>query len=226
MMKKVLFILLITFFGLNTFIFGQPKLDKFESEIQTFEHTDSLYDFNPKSVLFVGSSSIRRWETLSSDMAPIPVINRGFGGSTIPEVIYYADRIILPYHPKLLILYCGENDLANDNTKARQAVKSFKKFSAYMNKNLPETKVFFISIKPSISRVQYWTKMQEANAKIKKIIEQKANYYYVDVASKMLDNKGVVLQDIFVEDNLHLNTKGYAIWSELLKPTLEKHYLN
>jgi len=95
-----------------------------------------------------------------------------------------------------------------------------------MKVNLPDTKVFFVSIKPSISRVQYWTKMQEANAKIIKIMERKSNYYFVDVASEMLDHQGVVLQDIFVEDNLHLNAKGYAIWTDLLKPILEKYYVN
>ena len=225
-MKKILFFSAVLFFSLATITFAQQNLDKFESEIRKFEHIDSITTYDPESILFVGSSSIRRWESLTQDMAPMSVINRGFGGSTIPEVIYYADRIILPFHPKLLVLYCGENDLANDNTKANQAVKSFKQFIAYMKVNLPDTKVFFVSIKPSISRVQYWTKMQEANAKIIKIMERKSNYYFVDVASEMLDHQGVVLQDIFVEDNLHLNAKGYAIWTDLLKPILEKYYVN
>jgi lysophospholipase L1-like esterase len=157
-------------------------------------------------------------------MAPMAVINRGFGGSKIPEVVYYADRIIKPHQPKLLVFYCGENDLANDVTKAKEALKRFKSFEKYMRKNLADTKVFFLSIKPSISREQYWEKMQQANDMIAKFISRKDNYIYVDVASKMLDENGIVLQDIFLEDNLHMNAKGYKIWTSELRPILEKHY--
>ena len=134
-MKKILFFSAVLFFSLATITFAQQNLDKFESEIRKFEHIDSITTYDPESILFVGSSSIRRWESLTQDMAPMSVINRGFGGSTIPEVIYYADRIILPFHPKLLVLYCGENDLANDKAKPNQAVKSFKKFYTYFPKS-------------------------------------------------------------------------------------------
>jgi len=203
---------------------AQPKIDRFESQIINFEKEDQANGYKPEAVLFTGSSSIRRWTTLVEDMAPIPVINRGFGGSTIPEVLYYADRIIFPHKPKIIAFYCGENDLANDESKAKLALRSFKKFHKYIAENLPDTKVYFIAIKPSIKREMYWPKMQKANKKISRFINRKTNLYYIDTSSKMLDENGVVLQDIFVDDDLHLNKKGYQIWTDTLKPILERTY--
>lgn len=222
-MKRTQLILPLLFTFIFTISHGQ-KLDKYESTITEFEQEDIKNGFQPGSIVFAGSSSIRRWETLSQDMSPMPVINRGFGGSTIPEVTYYADRIILPHHPKIIVLYCGENDLANDQVKSKLALKSFKKFVSYLGINLPNTKVFFIAIKPSIKRWNFWPKLEDANAKIEKYISKKENLYYIDVATKMLDEYGVVLQDIFVEDNLHMNAKGYEIWTAILKPILKEHY--
>jgi lysophospholipase L1-like esterase len=203
---------------------AQNKIDRFESAIIEFEKIDQENGYQPESVLFTGSSSIRMWKTLAEDMAPIPVINRGFGGSTIPEVLHYADRIILPHQPKYIVLYCGENDLSNDETKAKEALKSFKAFHKYLQENLQDSRLYFIAIKPSISRKKYWPKLQEANKKISKFISKQDNYFFVDTASRMLDNNGIVLQDIFVDDNLHMNAKGYEIWTNILKPILEKDY--
>jgi lysophospholipase L1-like esterase len=223
-MKKQFFILILLLAGITITGYTQQKLDKFESAILEYEKQDQKNGHQPGAVLFTGSSSIRMWKSLADDMAPIPVLNRGFGGSTIPEVTYYADRILLPHQPKIIVFYCGENDLSNDEAKSDLALKSFKQFHTYMKKNLPETKVFFIAIKPSISRWHYWTKMSEANEKIEKFINRKDNYFFVDTASGMLDENGTVLQDIFIKDNLHMNEKGYDIWTKILKPILEKHY--
>ena len=224
-MRKPQYLATILFALCFTYSFGQ-KLDKFESTIVQFEEEDKRNGLHPESILFTGSSSVKRWETLEADFAPIPVLNRGFGGSTIPEVTYYADRIILPHKPKTIVFYCGENDLSNDEAEAKLALKSFKKFSKYLDKNLPETKLFFIAIKPSIKRWHYWSKLNEANQMIEKFIEKNDNYYFIDVAEKMLDKNGIVLQDIFVKDNLHLNEKGYKIWTETIKSIIESHYAN
>lgn len=223
-MKKILFYSLLIFAVSIGSAHAQQKLDRFENTIKEFEQEDRQNGHDPEAILFTGSSSIRKWNTLTVDMSPIPVINRGFGGSTIPEVLHYADRIILPHHPKIIVFYCGENDLSNDETKSAQALKSFKLFDEYMKQNLPDTKVFFLAIKPSVSRWKYWDKFSDANKKLAKFMEKKDNYYYVDTATPMLDDNGVVLQDIFVADNLHMNPKGYAIWTEVLKPILEEHY--
>lgn len=223
-MKYSGIIIFVTLLLFPIYVNAQINIDRFESAIVKFEHEDQEKGYQPKAVLFTGSSSIRRWESLSEDMAPIPVINRGFGGSTIPEVLHYADRIILPHQPKYIVLYCGENDLSNDETKAKEALNSFKAFHRYLQENLPDTRLYFIAIKPSIRREKYWPKLHQANKKISKFISKQDNYFFVDTASKMVDSNGVVLQDIFVDDNLHMNDKGYQIWTNVLKPILEQDY--
>lgn len=221
-MKKLQLFILTTLFLLPLLSIAQPNPDRFESTIREFEKEDKANGYQPESVLFTGSSSIRMWKTLEADMAPVPVLNRGFGGSTIPEVLHYADRIILPHQPKNIVFYCGENDLSNDEAEAQLALKRFKEFHKYLKKKLPETQLYFIALKPSIRRENYWPKLQKANKMLKKFMDGKKNYFFVDVASKMLDENGKVLQDIFLDDNLHLNEKGYKIWTETLKPLLEK----
>jgi lysophospholipase L1-like esterase len=223
-MKKLQLYFTALLFILPGLCIAQEKPDRFESTIREFEQQDKANGYKPEAVLFTGSSSIRMWKTLSDDMAPMPVLNRGFGGSTIPEVLYYANRIILPHKPRVIVFYCGENDLSNDEAKTSLALKSFKKFHQYMKDNLPETQLYFIAIKPSISREKYWSKIQKANKKIEKFISKKKNYFFVDTAFKMLDENGKVLQDIFLEDNLHMNAKGYTIWTETIKPMLETYY--
>ena len=222
--KKSLFIALFSLFFVVGLKAQKTPIDRFEKEIVQFEQQDRETGNIQNAIEFTGSSSIRMWKSLARDMAPMKVINRGFGGSTLPELLHYADRIILPYHPKILVVYCGENDLAIDKTKARTVVRSFRAFSRYLQEKLPYTKLFYISIKPSISRWAYWAKMAEANAHIKKIINKNPNYTFVDAASGMLDKEGFVKQDIFIEDNLHMNQKGYAIWTEILKPQLQPVY--
>jgi len=203
-------------------LFAQNKLDRYNAEIRKFEVEDSISGIKTGAVLFAGSSSIRMWKTLEADMAPIKVLNRGFGGSTIPEVTHYADRIILPYHPSILVLYCGENDISNDETTSDEVLKRFKEFNKYIRKNLPKTQLYYISMKPSVSRWKYWPKINEANRKIEAFIKKRKKYHYIDTASKMLDDNGIVFQDIFIKDNLHMNEKGYAIWTEVIKPEIEK----
>jgi lysophospholipase L1-like esterase len=219
-------ILIVILLYVFPFITQAQKIDRFEKAIIQFEEEDKLNGIQQGTILFTGSSSIKLWKTLKEDMDPMKVVNRGFGGSTIPEVTYYAERIILPYKPEILVIYCGENDLANDETKSSQALKNFKLFSKYMKKNLPETKVFFIAIKPSIRRWRYHGKFEEANEKIEKYISKNENYFFIDTASKMLDENMVVKQDIFIKDNLHMNSKGYDIWTETVKPILAEHYSN
>jgi len=216
-------IIVLAFISIPILSVGQ-KLDRFEKTILEYEQEDKKHGIIPGTIVFTGSSSIRMWKSLTDDMSPFPVINRGFGGSTIPEVTYYADRIIKPHQPKIIVFYCGENDLSNDESKSKLALKSFKLFSRYMEENLPETKVFFLAIKPSIKRWNYWPKLVDANNKIKKFIDKHDLYYYVDTASEMLDENDVVLQDIFLEDNLHMNDKGYTIWTNTIKPILELYY--
>jgi lysophospholipase L1-like esterase len=219
-MKRIL--LLVSVFLIAGQLFAQDQLHRYDDEIRKFELEDSISGIRKEAILFTGSSSIRLWKTLEADMAPLKVLNRGFGGSTLPEVTYYADRIILPYKPNIIVLYCGENDISNDQTTSEQVLQSFKEFHKYLRKNLPKTQLYYVSMKPSVSRWKYWQKVNEANLKIEAFIKKHKNYHYIDTATKMLDSDGMVFQDIFIADNLHMNEKGYAIWTEVIKPELEK----
>jgi lysophospholipase L1-like esterase len=196
----------------------------FESEIQEFERIDARDGYFPASVLFVGSSSIRMWGTLAADMNPLPVLNRGFGGASLSHVTYYADRIILPHKPRMIVLYAGENDLAYETGTIGNLVSYFNAWSNYLKSKLPGTQLYFISIKPSIARWQYWEKMKEANRQIREIIDREPDYHYIDVAGAMLTSSGYVRDDIFLSDNLHMNAKGYAIWTSIIKPKLTEEY--
>ncbi len=198
-------------------------LNRFDQAIFNMEQEDSTRIVLENEVLFIGSSSIRMWKTLREDFDPIPGINRGFGGSTMPEVIHYADRIIFPYNPKLIVLYCGENDIAEDATP-EQVFGSFKKLNAMIEKRLPETNLIFISMKPSVARWGLWDKYKAGNKLIKEYIETKNNRVYLESADVMLTESGQPDSSIFIEDMLHMNAKGYAAWKSLVRPAVEKLY--
>jgi lysophospholipase L1-like esterase len=222
-MKKTCYILIILLIDLG-FVLAQDKEHRFESQIREFEQEDAVNGYNPDAVFFTGSSSIRMWKTLAEDMSPIPVINRGFGGSVIPDVLYFGDRYLLPHKPEIIVLYSGDNDLANDHTKARDVLQSFKDLDAYLKEHLPDTRLFFISIKPSISREKYWPKMKKANKLLRKYMKKDPRLTFMDIASPVIDDAGKIRDDIFLEDNLHLNEKGYAIWTSIVKPYLMEVY--
>lgn len=199
-------------------------LDRFENTIIEYEQQD-LQEFPlPDGIVFTGSSSIRMWRTIQVDLAPLPVVSRGFGGSIIPEVLHYADRVIYPYHPQMVVIYAGENDIAKGFTPA-EVLANFKELAIDIHQNLPDAEVYFISIKPSVLRWEMWPTMQEANQMIKEYITQNDYLHYFDAAATMLDNQGVVKDDIFIKDNLHMNAKGYEGWTGLMKPVLQREWL-
>lgn len=201
----------------------EEHLDRFEQEIQAFEQADKK-EMPPKgAVLFVGSSSIRLWSTLESDFAPVPVINRGFGGATTPEVDYYADRIIYKYKPELIVFYCGENDIAEETAPA-VAFQNLKKYIGETEKNLAGTPVIFISAKPSVARWELWRKFQQFNSMVEQFATARPDFHYVDISSTLLNEEGKPDSTLFVEDGLHLNEMGYEKWVEKLKPMVEEFY--
>lgn len=198
--------------------FSQP----FKAEINAFMKSDSINMPAPGSILFVGSSSFTNWKDVKAYFPGFPIINRGFGGSSLPDVIYYAEQTILKYKPKQIYIYCGENDLAGNNAVTADTVlKRFKQLFSIIRKNLSKkTEVVFVSIKPSVSRWKLEDKFVEANEKIKKYIESKSHASFVNVHTAMLKPDGEVMTDIFIKDNLHMNAKGYAIWQGIIAPTL------
>ena len=195
----------------------------FYDEIQSFRKQDSVAMPAKNSILFVGSSSFRMWTNIKDDFRMHSVINRGFGGSSLPDIIRYADQIIFPYQPAQVVIYCGDNDLAASDTVTSQIV--FERFQTLFNmirKQLPETAVAFVSIKPSPSRAHLLPKVIAANNLIKEFLKGQTKSAYIDVFSAMVDQQGNPKPDLFIDDRLHMNQKGYAIWVEIIGPYLIK----
>lgn len=152
------------------------------------------------------------------------VINRGFGGSSLPDVIRYADKIIYPYQPAQVVIYCGDNDLASSDTVTAQTVfDRFQHLFTMIRKELPDAAVAFVSIKPSPSRAHLIPKVIAANDMIKTFLSKQSKSAYIDVFSSMVDQQGNPNPDLFVDDKLHMNQKGYAIWVQVIEPHLVKN---
>lgn len=202
---------------------GYAQEPPFYQEIQAFKSKDSI-SLPPKhAILFVGSSSFRKWVDVQNYFPGYTIINRGFGGSTLPDVIRYTDDIIFPYQPKQIVIYCGENDFAESDTVTAQLVFSrFKHLFQLIRNKMPVVPIAFVSIKPSPSRLRLMQKMAEGNLMIKKYLKGKRNASFIDVYHKMLNKDGKPRKDIFIEDNLHMNAKGYKIWQGIIKPYLIK----
>ena len=195
----------------------------FKEDIISFKKQDSIHFPARNAILFVGSSSFTKWTDVQNYFPGIKIINRGFGGSSLPDVIRYADDIIFPYHPKQIVIYCGENDLAaNDTVSAQMVYQRFKELFLIIRKKMPWVPVAFVSLKPSPSRKHLWPKMVTANQLIKNYLTTKRKTAFIDVYHKMFNKDGTVIKDIFIEDDLHMNAKGYAIWQKAMKPYLVK----
>jgi lysophospholipase L1-like esterase len=195
----------------------------FVNEISAFKKQDSVSFPEKQAILFVGSSSFRMWQNIKNDFPGYQVINRGFGGSSLPDVIRYADEIIFPYNPKQILIYCGENDIdASDTVSSKMVLNRFKILFEMIRKKLPVVPVLFVSIKPSPSRWQMKDRMIKANELIKKYLESEKNTKFINVWNAMLGADGNPLPDIFIGDKLHMNEKGYAIWKKIIAPYLEK----
>ncbi len=195
----------------------------FSDEIAVFKKADEK-KFPPKNaILFVGSSSFRMWQDVQDYFPGYTIINRGFGGSSLPDVIRFADDIIFPYQPKQIVIYCGENDFAASDTVSVQTVfNRFQQLFAIIRKKMPAVPMVFISIKPSPSRQHLMPKMLEANLLIKNYLKKQSHAVYADVYYKMMNADGTPRKELFGSDNLHMNSKGYAIWKEVLLPYLLK----
>jgi lysophospholipase L1-like esterase len=150
------------------------------------------------------------------------VINRGFGGSELSHAIMYADQIILPYKPKQVVVYSGENDIAVGNVNADSVKTRFVKLFNLIRKDLPKASILYVSIKPSPSRQHLMPEMAKANSIICEFLKKKKNTTFINIYPLMLDENGNPRKELFVDDMLHMNQKGYAIWIKALKPHLKK----
>jgi lysophospholipase L1-like esterase len=196
----------------------------FWNEIAEFKHRDSIQRPPANAILFVGSSSFRKWTNVQDYFPGYSIINRGFGGSTFDDVIRYAPAIIYPYHPRQVVVYCGDNDLASGKKMTGKKVyKKFVKLYDMIRKRLGnDVDIAYVSIKPSPSRENLMPEMEQANDLIHNFMAQRAHAAFVDVYHLMLGPDGRPMDNLFVGDKLHMNEKGYKIWQQAILPYLDK----
>lgn len=194
---------------------------RFWDDVQTIKHYDQMYAPPANPILFVGSSSIRKWEDAERTFAKYEVINRGIGGAMVNDITFYLNDIVFRYHPREVVLYVGENDIP-DGATADTVLERTKKLIAGIREQLPETPITYISIKPSPSRDKYRQTVQDANSLIKEYLKTQNKITWVDVFTPMLTKDGHSRPEIFQSDMLHLNKDGYKIWKKLIQPTLIK----
>jgi lysophospholipase L1-like esterase len=195
--------------------------ERFESSILAFEKKDKESPPPADPVLMVGSSSFAMWRSAPDDLKPFPVINRGFGGSTLKDVLHYFDRVVVPYKPRLILLYEGDNDMAG-HKDPEKLLADVKTFVERVKKELPRTPVLILSIKPSTSRAALWPKVQEANRLVADYAKTQKGVETVDVGTALLGDDGKPKDELFLKDKLHMNKDGYKLWIEILKPRIEK----
>ena len=207
--------------SLSAAIAADHDSSRWEKYIARFEVTDKKKMPEPGGVLFIGSSSIRMWKTLKQDFSGFSVINRGFGGSQIADSTHFAERILHPYKPRQIVLYAGDNDV-NAGKSPETVLADFQQFVKTVHAKLPEARISFIAIKPSLSRWKLSEKMVKANALVHSECSKSKRLDYIDIWQPMLGDDGKPIPDLFLGDGLHLNAKGYALWTSLVKPLLVK----
>ena len=193
------------------------RLDRFELEIGAFEAADRTSMPAPGGIVFVGSSSIRRWTSLAADFPALPVLNRGFGGSTFPEANHYVSRTVLRYRPRTIVLYEGDNDIALGRSP-QQVLADYREFVRLVRDSLPHARIVFIGIKPSPSRWKMVDAQREANRLVRDVVATDSLLSYVDVFEPMLGANGRPVPALFVGDSLHMTPAGYAIWRTQVGP--------
>ena len=192
----------------------------FENEIKAFEASDRTNPPPKDVILFIGSSSIRLWNTLADDFPKHRVINRGFGGSQIIDSINYAERIVLPYRPKQIMFYAGGNDI-NAGKSPEQVLADFQTFVKKVHAALPETRIAYISIAGNPARWSQIERVRTANERIETFTKSDSRLHYINTHSDMLGPDGFPKQNIFISDRLHMNAEGYKIWTGIVGPYLD-----
>lgn len=196
-----------------------PDKNRWEDAIAKMLDGDRESPPPQAGIVFVGSSSIRMWK-LGQSFPEMPVINRGFGGSQVADSVYFADRIILPYQPQIVVVYAGDNDIAAGKSPAH-VFADYQRLVKVIHANLPETQIVFIAIKPSLARWKLCEQMAKANALIEDFNRNSEQLTFVDIAAPMLGEDGKPRKALFREDGLHLSEAGYKLWTKLLRPHLQ-----
>lgn len=216
LLTRWLLIVVIFAIGSSTAI-SQP----FINEIKAFRRADSIAMPPQNAILLIGSSSFTNWKDVAKYFPEHTIINRGFGGSSLPHMTMYAEDIIFKYNPKQIIIYCGENDLTGGPSITADTIfNRLKKLHQLIRSRYKKVPIAYISMKPSPSREKYLETMQKGNELIKSFMEKQKKSSYIDVYHSMLDANGNILTHIFLSDKLHMNAEGYKIWQGVIAPYL------
>ncbi len=203
---------------------ADPDPNRFATEIKAFAEWDSRNAVPADPVLFVGSSSIRLWRTHES-FPDLPVINRGFGGSQVSDVLHFADRIVFPYKASVIVFYAGDNDLAAGKS-AQRVFDDCRRFIGLVHARQPATRIVLIDIKPSRARWSLWPEAKKANDLLADFCKSDNRLSFTDLGTPLLGPDGMPAADLFLKDQLHLNDRGYAVWNKALTPVLRKIFVS
>lgn len=220
-----LFLVFLISCAISSYVFwSMGKASFWTRAIRRFEESDRAHPPNPGVIVFTGSSSINFWETLVEDMAPLNVVNRGFGGSQMAHLTHYATRIVLPYSPSTVVVYAGENDLSWPWSKKPETIlRDFQEFVNLVH-GQPHTWIYFMSVKPTPTRWKQWEKQRQTNQLIEEFCGTKSNVRFIDVSTAMLDSRGKPRRELLKWDGLHPSAKCYALWTSIIRPVLMERF--
>ena len=192
-------------------------------EIEVFEVLDSTTDYPDDAILFVGSSSIRLWKSLEKDMAPYPVIQRGYGGAHFRDMVFFTERILADHKLSMVVCFVA-NDIrgSSQDGTPKEVLRLFKNFVKQVREKHPTLPILQISVTPTLSRWEHWTEIKKLNELIKAHCEKTDNLFFMDTTPTFLNAEGQPKPEWFIKDQLHLNTKGYEVWNSLIRPEIER----
>jgi lysophospholipase L1-like esterase len=193
---------------------------RFQSAIDNFLESDKVNPPPQRAILFIGSSIFRQWENLKEQMTPLPVFNRAFGGSRTGDILYYMDKVVLSYEPRIIVYYCGSNDV-NAGETVDAISRRFREFVSRIHEKLPDTRVFFISINRAPQKQDRWDIVDEANRRVREYCSMDRRLGYIDVNPALFDQAGNPRMDLYQADRLHLKPTAYVEFSTIIKPVIE-----
>ena len=224
-MRHILFLLFIVLLSCSQVkkYRDLPEVLAWENDIREFEQLDKSVKYSPEAIMVAGSSSIKLWATLETDMYPYPVIQRGYGGARLSDFAVYADRIFAPHPCRAIVIFIANDITGGDSDKSpREVAELFRYLVKIIRKTHPDTPVFWIAVTPTAARWSVWDKIQEVNTRISGICDDKDNTWFIRTDFAFLDANGKPRTELFIEDKLHLNRQGYAVWTEIVKKELKK----
>ena len=194
---------------------------RFAAAIAAFEQQDKTTPPAKGGILFIGSSIFRQWTTVTAQMAPLPVLNRAFGGSQTKDILHYMDRVVLPYEPRIIVYYCGSNDV-NAKIPAEEIAGRYFQFVERVHAKLPATKIFYVSINRAPQKRAHWHVVDAANSMVEKRSKTDPRLAYIDVNPALFDKKGEPRMELYQKDMLHFLPPAYVEFTAIIRPVIEK----